>query len=84
MVEATKKPQEAVIFAYDYLAKNCVWSVNTGFSKERTEWSIENGIENGDIQADKKPTYEQVVDVKLGEEALKAAGGPTKIRGCAD
>ncbi len=84
MVEATKKPQEAVIFSYDYLTKNCVWSVNTGFSKERTEWSIENGIENGDIQADKKPTYEQVVDIKLGDEALKAAGGPTKIRGCAD
>jgi NitT/TauT family transport system substrate-binding protein len=84
MVEATKKPQEAVIFSYDYLTKNCVWSVNTGFSKERTEWSIDNGIENGDIQADKKPTYDQVVDIKLGEEALKAAGGPTKIRGCSD
>lgn len=84
MMEATKKPQEAVNFSYDYLAKNCVWSVNTGFSRERTEWSIDNGIENGDIQADKKPTYDQVVDVKLGDEALKAAGGPTKIRGCAD
>jgi len=84
MVEATKKPQDAVNFAYDYLVKNCVWSVNTGFSKERTEWSIQNGIENGDIQPDKKPTYEQVVDVKLGEEALKAAGGPTKIGSCGD
>jgi len=84
MVEATKKPQEAVTFSYDYLVKNCVWSVNTGFSKERTEWSIDNGIENGDIQADKKPTYEQVVDVKVGDEALKAAGGSTKIRGCSD
>jgi NitT/TauT family transport system substrate-binding protein len=84
MMEATKKPQEAVSFSYDYLVKNCVWSVNTGFSRERTEWSIDNGVENGDIQADKKPSYDQVVDVKLGEEALKAAGGATKIRGCAD
>jgi NitT/TauT family transport system substrate-binding protein len=84
MVEATKKPQDAVSFSYDYLVKNCVWSVNTGFSKERTEWSIENGIENGDIQAEKKPTYEQVVDIKLGQEALKAAGGPTKVKGCGD
>jgi ABC-type nitrate/sulfonate/bicarbonate transport system substrate-binding protein len=84
MVDATKKPVEAVNFAYDYLVKNCVWSVNTGFSRERTEWSIDNAVENGDVQADKKPTYEQVVDVKLGEEALKAAGGPTKIRGCGD
>jgi ABC-type nitrate/sulfonate/bicarbonate transport system substrate-binding protein len=84
MVEATKKPPEAVSFAYDSLVKNCVWSVNTGFSRERTEWSIDNGVENGDIQADKKPTYDQVVDVKLGEEALKAAGGATKIGACAD
>ena len=84
MVEATKKPQDAVSFSYDYLVKNCVWSVNTGFSKERTEWSIDNGVENGDIQADKKPTYDQVVDVKLGEEALKAAGGATKMKGCSD
>jgi len=84
MVEATKKPPEAVSFSYDYLVKNCVWSVNTGFSKERTEWSIDNGVENGDIQADKKPSYDQVVDVKLGEESLKVAGGATKIKGCAD
>jgi ABC-type nitrate/sulfonate/bicarbonate transport system substrate-binding protein len=84
IVDATKKSPEAVNFAYDYLTKNCVWSVNTGFSKERTEWSVDNAIENGDIQPDKKPTYEQVVEVKLGEEALKVAGGPTKIRGCAD
>ena len=84
MVDATKKPQDAVSFSYDYLVKHCVWSVNTGFSKERTEWSIDNGVENGDIQADKKPTYEQVVDVRIGDEALKAAGGATKIKGCAD
>ncbi|TAJ83841.1 ABC transporter substrate-binding protein [bacterium] len=84
MVEATKKSSDAVSFAYDYLTKNCVWSVNTGFSKERTDWSINNSIENGDIQADKRPAYEQVVDVKLGEEALKAVGGPIKIRNCAD
>ena len=84
MVQATKKPPEAVNFAYDYLTKNCVWSVNSGFSRDRTEWSIDNAVENGDIQTDKKPTYEQVVDVKLGEEALKAVGGPTKVRGCGD
>ena len=84
IVEATKKSPEAVNFAYDYLTKNCVWSVNTGFSKERTEWSIENAIENGDLQADKRPSYDQVVEIKLGEEALKTVGGPTKIRGCGD
>ena len=84
MVQATKKSPEAVSFAYDYLTRNCVWGVNSGFSRERTEWSINNAIENGDIQPDKKPAYEQVVEVKLGEEALAAVGGPTKIRSCGD
>lgn len=84
MVKATKKPQDAVSFAYDNLVKNCVWSVNSGFSKDRTEWSVENAIENGDIPAEKKPNYDRIVDIKLGEEALKAAGGSTKIQGCAD
>ena len=84
MIKATKKPQDAVSFAYDNLVKNCVWSVNTGFSKDRTEWSVENAIENGDIPAEKKPSYERIVDIKLGEEALKAVGGSTKIQGCAD
>lgn len=84
MVQATKKSPEAVNFSYDYLVRNCVWSVNAGFSRERTEWSIQNAIENGDIQPEKKPSYDQVVDSKLGEEALAAAGGPTKIRNCAD
>jgi ABC-type nitrate/sulfonate/bicarbonate transport system substrate-binding protein len=84
MVEATKKPPEAVSFAYDYLTRNCVWSVNTGFSKERTEWSIGNAIENGDIKPEKRPSYEQVVDVTLGDEALASAGGATKIGNCAD
>src|SRR5262245_53645036 len=31
IVEATKKPKDAVEFAIDSNVKNCVWSVNTGF-----------------------------------------------------
>jgi NitT/TauT family transport system substrate-binding protein len=84
MTQATEKPKEAVDVAWDYLTKNCVWSVNTGFNRERVEWSIQNAIENGDIDASKKPSYEQVVDEKLGSEALAAAGGQTTISGCSD
>ena len=56
MVEATKKPKEAVEYAWEIETKNCVWSVNTGFDPERTQWSIDNSVANGDIEADKKPT----------------------------
>ncbi|HEY3107537.1 MAG TPA: ABC transporter substrate-binding protein [Chloroflexota bacterium] len=84
MVEATEKPRPAVEFAYGELAKNCVWSVNAGFNRERTEWSAQNSVNNGDLEAAKKPTYEQIVEQRLGEEALQAAGGPTAIGNCRD
>jgi NitT/TauT family transport system substrate-binding protein len=84
LVQASEKPQPAVEFAYDYLTKNCVWSVNTGFNRDRTEWTVQNAIANGDIQPDKKPTYDQIVAQSLGDEALAEAGGPTTINGCRD
>ncbi len=84
MVQATEKPQDAVEFAYDYLVKNCVWSVNTGYKPERTTWTVDLAVSNGDIPADKKPGYDQIVAQSLGDEALAAVGGPTTISGCGD
>jgi ABC-type nitrate/sulfonate/bicarbonate transport system substrate-binding protein len=84
MIEATDKPKDAVEFAYDTLTKGCIWSVNTGFSRERTEWSVQNSINNGDIEAGKKPTYDQIAAQSLGDEALASLGGPTQIGGCKD
>ena len=84
MVQATDKPQEAVEFAYDFLTKNCIWSVNTGFKPERTAWTVDLAVSNGDIPSDKKPTYEQIVAQSLGDEALAEVGGPTTINGCSD
>lgn len=84
MVEATQKPQDAVEFAYDYLTKNCVWSVNTGYKPERTNWTVDLAVSNGDIPAEKKPSYDQVVAQSLGDEALAEVGGPTTINGCSD
>src|SRR5437016_1233453 len=84
MVEATQKPQDAVEFAYDFLTKNCIWSLNTGYKPERTAWTVDLAVSNGDIPSDKKPSYDQVVAQSLGDEALAAAGGPTTINGCSD
>jgi ABC-type nitrate/sulfonate/bicarbonate transport system substrate-binding protein len=84
MMEATQKPQDAVEFAYDYLTKNCVWSVNTGYKPERTNFTVDLAVSNGDIPADKKPTYDQIVAQSLGDEALAEVGGATTINGCSD
>jgi NitT/TauT family transport system substrate-binding protein len=82
IVKATEKPAEAVSYAIDVLTKNCVWSVNAGFDPERTQWTIENSVENGDVPKNKKPTVEQVANLKLAQEAVEAAGGPVTIGEC--
>ncbi len=82
--KATDKPREAVEYAIDVLTKNCVWSVNTGFDPARTQWSIDNSAENGDIEKDRKPTVEQVANIQLAKEAVEAAGGPVTIGNCKD
>jgi hypothetical protein len=82
IVKATEKPQDAVEYAIDVLTKNCVWSVNGGLDPERTAWTIENSVENGDIEKDKKPPAEQVANFALAREAVEAAGGPVVIGNC--
>jgi NitT/TauT family transport system substrate-binding protein len=82
--KATEKPKEAVEYAIDALTKSCVWSINTGFDPARTQWSIDNSAENGDIEKDKKPTVEQVANIQLAKEAVEAAGGPVSIGNCKD
>src|SRR6185295_19122364 len=74
--KATGKPKEAVEYAIDVLTKNCVWSINGGLNPKRTQWSIDNSAENGDIDKDKKPSPEQVANFALAKEAVEAAGGP--------
>ena len=82
MVKATEKPKEAVEYAIDVETRNCVWSVNTGFDPARTQWTIDNSVENGDVEKDRKPAVEQVANLALAREAVEAAGGPVTIGAC--
>jgi NitT/TauT family transport system substrate-binding protein len=84
IMEATQKPKDAVEYAIDVLTKNCILSVNEGFVRERTEWTHQNSINNGDIPPEKKLAFDQIVDFKLASEAVDAAGGHTTINNCKD
>jgi NitT/TauT family transport system substrate-binding protein len=84
IVEATQKPREAVEFALDVLTKNCVLSVNSGFVRERTEWTHQNNIDIGDIPPEKRLTFDQIADHQLAEEAVASLGGPVAIDACKD
>lgn len=82
IMEATQKPKDSVEYALDFLAKNCILSVNEGFNRARTEWNMQNNIDIGDIEAAKKLPFDQVVDLKLAQEAVTAAGGAVTIGNC--
>jgi hypothetical protein len=82
MVAATQSTPDAVAHAWDVLTKNCVWAVNEGFERKRTDWTIDYDVSVGDIKAEQKPTFEQVVNLKLASEAVEAAGGPVMIGAC--
>jgi NitT/TauT family transport system substrate-binding protein len=84
IMEATQKPREAVEFALGVLTKNCVPSVNTGFVRERTEWTHQNNIDIGDVAPEKRLTFDQIADRKLAEEAVASLGGPVTINNCSD
>jgi ABC-type nitrate/sulfonate/bicarbonate transport system substrate-binding protein len=84
IMEATTKPKEAVEYALEVLTKNCVWSVNEGFDPKRTQWSIDNSVANGDIEAAKKPSVEQVANIELAKEAVELAGGRVTIGNCTE
>ncbi|MPZ41005.1 MAG: hypothetical protein GEU95_23750 [Rhizobiales bacterium] len=82
IIDATKKPKDAVEYAIGVLTKNCVWSVNEGLDPQRTQWSIDNSVENGDIKPDRKPTVEQVANMALAREAVEKAGGRVTLGNC--
>jgi NitT/TauT family transport system substrate-binding protein len=84
IVEATQKPREAVDFAIGVITKGCMLSVNSGFVRERTEWTHQNNIDIGDIPPEKKLTFDQIADHALADEAVASLGGPVTINGCKD
>jgi NitT/TauT family transport system substrate-binding protein len=84
IMEATQKPRDAVEFSIDMLTKNCILSVNSGFVRERTEWTHQNNIDIGDIPPEKKLAFDQIADHKLADEAVASLGGPVTINSCKD
>lgn len=73
-VEFTGYSREEIEPAYDQLAKGRVWSVNDGLPPRMIQFNIDNQVRIGNIAADKKPTYEQVVDRGPVDAALQTLG----------
>lgn len=74
-VKYTGNDQETISKAYDNLVKGGIWAVNDGMSKDMVEYTINKQVEIGSIEAGKKPSYNQLLDTSVAEEALKKLGG---------
>lgn len=72
--ELTGYTVEELDSAYDQLVKGRVWGVNDGMPKKMVQFNLDNLVRIGRLPAEKKPTYEQMVDLGPAEAALKALG----------
>ncbi len=74
-VEETKRKPAEVDKAYDDLVRGGVWSVNDGMPKNLIDYTIQQEIQVGVVKKENPPTYEQIVDKSIVDEAIKRNGG---------
>ncbi|MBI3001718.1 MAG: ABC transporter substrate-binding protein, partial [Deltaproteobacteria bacterium] len=60
--------------AYEQLTRGRVWSVNDGMPRKMVQFNLDNLVKIGRLPAEKKPTYEQIVDLGPAEAGLKSLG----------
>jgi len=73
LVKHSGLPESIISPAYDELVANCVWDANHGLSKERVNATGQLMKKVGNIKGE-VPSYEDIVDLSIAEEALKSLG----------
>ncbi len=73
--EETKAKPDVIDKAYADLIKGGVWAVNDGMPEKLINYTIDKEAEVGVIKAQNKPTYAQIVDKSVVDEAVKRNGG---------
>ena len=74
LVKHTGYPEPIISQTYDFLVKNCIWDANSGLSPERINFTSKLMEKVGNIEKGKAPSYDQIVDKKYAEMALKELG----------
>jgi NitT/TauT family transport system substrate-binding protein len=74
-VQETSRRPEEVDRAYDDLIRGGIWSVNDGMPRNLIEYTIDREVEVEVIRPDSKPTYDQIVERSIVEEAIRRNGG---------
>jgi len=74
LVKYTGYPPAVVKDSYDFLVKQCIWDANHGLSKERIAFTTGVMVRVGNIEKDKAPTYDNLIDLSFAEKAIKELG----------
>ncbi len=74
LVKYTGLPQDVVKDSYDFLVKQCIWDANHGLSQERVAFSTDLMIRVGNLDKEKAPKYEDVIDRSFADKAIKELG----------
>jgi NitT/TauT family transport system substrate-binding protein len=74
IIKYTGLPKDVAEKSLDFLVKACIWDLNHGLSKSRVAWTAETMERVGNIDKGKRPSYDDVVDLSLANEAIKELG----------
>ena len=75
-VKENSYPADIEAQAWEFLTKAGVWPVNTGLPPQMVEFTVDTLVKTGRIAPNQRPTYQQLVELSLIEEAVRRAGGP--------
>ena len=54
--------------------KQCIWDANYGLSKDRIAFTAGVMVRVGNINKDKTPTYDDIVDLSFAKKAIEELG----------
>ncbi len=74
IVKHTGLPQDIVAKSFDFMVKQCIWDANHGVSTKRVGYTTNLMARVGNIDKDKTPKYEDIVDISLADEVIKELG----------
>jgi NitT/TauT family transport system substrate-binding protein len=74
LVKYTGLPQDVLKDSYDFLVKQCIWDANHGLSTDRVAFSTDLMVRVGNLEKDKAPKYEDVIDRSFADKAIKELG----------
>jgi NitT/TauT family transport system substrate-binding protein len=74
LVKYTGLPEDVLKDSYDFLVKQCIWDANHGLSPDRVAFSTDLMVRVGNLEKDKAPKYEDVIDRSFADKAIKELG----------